>query len=72
VSDTGVGMSTAQINNLFRLDGQRSLRGTANETGVGLGLIVCKEFLEKHNTLLHIESEEGKSSRFCFELSAQQ
>jgi K+-sensing histidine kinase KdpD len=41
---------------------------TANESGSGLGLIVCMEMLEKHVNTLHIESEEGKGSRFWFEI----
>ena len=66
VTDTGTGMSAAQINNLFNLDSAHSGRGTAGEQGSGLGLIVCKELLEKHGSILHIESEEGKGSRFWF------
>jgi len=68
ISDTGVGMSHEQIDNLFRLDVAHSRRGTAGEQGSGLGLIVCKELLEKHNTVLHVESETGKGSRFWFTL----
>jgi signal transduction histidine kinase len=68
VSDTGIGMTENQIRNLFRLDSAHSSRGTANESGSGLGLIVCKDLLEKHGSVLHIESEEGKGSRFWFEL----
>jgi len=45
-----------------------SLRGTADEQGTGLGLIVCKEFLEKHESVLHVESEVGKGNRFWFEI----
>jgi signal transduction histidine kinase len=66
VSDTGSGMSREQISNLFRIDRQRSLTGTAGEQGTGLGLIVCKELIEKHGSTLHVESEPGKSSRFWF------
>ncbi|MCL1974252.1 MAG: ATP-binding protein [Bacteroidetes bacterium] len=69
VSDTGVGMSREQIRNLFRLEGVHSTCGTAGEQGSGLGLIVCRELLEKHGSTLHIESEEGKGSRFWFEIS---
>jgi len=69
VTDTGIGMSAEQTQNLFRLDRKASLQGTAGETGVGLGLIVCKEFLEKHGSRLYVESEEGKGSRFWFQLS---
>jgi len=70
VTDTGVGMSEEQIRNLFQLDSRQSRRGTADEQGSGLGLIVCKELLEKHGSELHVESEEGKGSRFCFTISA--
>jgi signal transduction histidine kinase len=68
ITDTGIGMTSEQINNLFRLDGRHSHSGTAGETGSGLGLIVCKELIEKHGSTLHIESEVGKGSRFWFEL----
>ncbi|GHV48964.1 hypothetical protein FACS1894181_06280 [Bacteroidia bacterium] len=67
VSDTGQGMTDEQLNNLFRID-IRTAAGTAGEQGTGLGLIVCKEMLEKHNSTLHIESEEGKGSKFRFTL----
>jgi signal transduction histidine kinase len=66
VSDTGIGMNAAQINHLFCLDNLISRSGTAGESGSGLGLIVCKELLDKHGARLHVESEEGKGSRFWF------
>ena len=66
VSDTGIGMSPAEVQDLFRLDRHYSRKGTSGETGTGLGLIVCKEMIEKHGSTLHIESEEGKGSRFWF------
>ena len=66
VIDTGIGMSPEQIRNLFRIDTSHFQRGTAGEQGTGLGLIVCKEMLEKHGSRLHIESEEGKGSQFWF------
>jgi signal transduction histidine kinase len=68
VSDTGTGMTPEQVNNLFHLDIKQSRRGTAGEQGSGLGLIVCKEMVEKHGSKLHVESEEGKGSRFWFEV----
>ena len=66
IADNGTGMSHEQIQNLFRIDKAHSRQGTAGEQGSGLGLIVCKEFLEKHNSVLHVESEEGKGCRFWF------
>ena len=68
VSDNGVGMTAEQIQNLFRLDSAQSRKGTSDEQGTGLGLIVCSELLEKHNSRLHVESEERKGSRFWFEV----
>ena len=69
VSDTGIGMSITQQQNLFIFAGNRSRRGTAGETGNGLGLIVCKELVEKHGSTLHVESREGEGSRFWFTLT---
>ncbi|MDH6356994.1 ATP-binding protein [Parabacteroides sp. PF5-9] len=66
VTDTGTGMSREQMKTLFLLDSQRSKTGTAGEHGSGIGLLVCKELIEKHGSTLHVESEEGKGSRFWF------
>ena len=66
VTDTGIGISTENQKNLFRIDEQFRRDGTDNEKGTGLGLILCKEFIEKNNGVLWIESEEGKGSRFSF------
>jgi signal transduction histidine kinase len=70
ISDTGTGMSEEQVRNLLSgRDVARNVsthRGTAGEQGSGLGLIVCKELLEKHGSVLHVESEDGKGSRFWF------
>ena len=70
VSDTGTGMTKEQTHNLFRLDSTHSQRGTAGEQGSGLGLIVCRELLEKHGSTLQVESEEGRGSQFWFALHA--
>jgi signal transduction histidine kinase len=59
-------MSTEQLNNLFSLQASHHRKGTADEQGSGLGLVVCKEMLEKHGSALHVESEEGKGSTFWF------
>ena len=68
VRDTGVGIPKARIDKLFRIDENYSTRGTANETGTGLGLILCKEFIEKHNGEIWVESKEGTGSTFYFTL----
>ena len=68
VTDTGTGMTSEQIENLFRLDKHHTSRGTAGEEGSGLGLIVCKELLGMHGSALRVESREGSGSRFWFEL----
>jgi signal transduction histidine kinase len=68
VSDTGVGMNEEQLQKLFRLDKTSSLRGTDEETGTGLGLIICKEFIEKHHGNIWVESTLGKGSNFCFSI----
>lgn len=69
VVDSGVGMDQNTIENLFRLDAARSTNGTDNEAGTGLGLILCKEFVEKHGAKIWVESELGKGSLFKFTLS---
>jgi len=66
VSDNGIGMSDETINRLFRLDANISTRGTDNERGTGLGLFLCKEFVEKHGGKISVESEVGKGSIIKF------
>jgi signal transduction histidine kinase len=69
ISDTGMGMTDEQMRQLFQIGNRHYSRsGTAGETGSGLGLIVCKELIEKHNSVLHVESEAGKGSKFWFEI----
>ena len=68
IVSVGIGMNHEQMQKLFRLDSAHSREGTAGEKGTGLGLIVCKEFLAKHDCELHVDSEEGKGSRFWFEV----
>jgi two-component system sensor histidine kinase ChiS len=66
VADTGIGMSQETMAKLFRIDANLTIRGTDNEKGTGLGLLLCKEFVERHNGKIWVESEEGKGSTFKF------
>ncbi len=68
VSDNGVGMNELVRNNLFKLDATHSSSGTENEAGTGLGLLLCKEFIEKNGGNIRVESEEGAGSKFIFTL----
>jgi signal transduction histidine kinase len=68
VVDNGVGMSKDTINKLFRIDSDLSTPGTENEKGTGLGLVLCKEFIEKHGSRLLVESELARGSTFRFSL----
>lgn len=68
VVDSGVGMSKKRVDSLFKLDTTNTTPGTANEAGTGLGLILCKEFIEKHGGRIWVESEEGKGTTFNFTL----
>jgi PAS domain S-box-containing protein len=69
VSDNGTGMSEETLENIFRMDSHKPMKGTANETGSGLGLILCKEFVEKHGGTIWAESEHGQGSRFHFTIT---
>ena len=64
IRDTGIGMNHEMVHDLFRLDVQTNRRGTENEPSSGLGLLLCKDFVEKHGGKLWVESEEGKGSAF--------
>jgi signal transduction histidine kinase len=68
VSDTGIGMSEERQNKLFKLDKTSSSKGTDDEVGTGLGLIICKEFVESHQGKIWVESTLGKGSKFCFSI----
>jgi signal transduction histidine kinase/ligand-binding sensor domain-containing protein len=68
ISDNGVGMSKDEVERLFRIDVNLNKSGTAGEKGTGLGLILCKEFIEKNNGKLWVVSQIGKGSTFSFTL----
>jgi PAS domain S-box-containing protein len=66
VTDNGVGISQDNIGKIFSIAGKPPARGTAEEKGSGLGLILCREFVEKHSGRIWAESEPGKGSAFRF------
>jgi len=68
VIDSGVGISEKNQDKLFRIDVNHTTLGTNDEKGTGLGLILCKELIEKHGTDIWVESEIGKGSSFIFTL----
>jgi PAS domain S-box-containing protein len=70
ISDNGIGINMDNLDNLFRIDSYYSTSGTLGESGTGLGLIICKEFIEKNKGTIKVESEEGKGSAFTFTLPA--
>jgi len=68
VMDNGVGIKKEDLKKLFRMEESISKRGTQNEQGTGLGLLLCKEFVEKHGGKIWAESTIDKGSVFCFTL----
>ncbi len=68
VSDNGVGMPKETLSKLFNISEVITTSGTAKETGTGLGLLLCKDFIEKHAGKIWVDSEDGKGSNFKFTL----
>ena len=71
VSDTGIGISKEETQNLFRIDSKVKRKGTNNEEGSGLGLILCDEFVNKHHGKIWVKSTPGKGSEFIFSIPAK-
>lgn len=69
ITDDGVGMKKSQLEKVLNPNFHFSKKGTENEEGTGLGLILCQDFLKKNDSELHIESEKGKGSTFSFSLA---
>jgi signal transduction histidine kinase len=68
ISDQGIGIPKDIRNRLFRLDEYISTKGTDNETGTGLGLIYCKDLIERHNGAIWIEDDENRGTTISFSL----
>jgi PAS domain S-box-containing protein len=64
ISDNGIGIPKENIEEIFRIDSKLTTPGTEKEKGSGLGLILCREFMEKHNGSISVESTKGKGSTF--------
>lgn len=69
IADTGIGISEEKMQKLFQIKGNRSTCGTNSERGTGLGLLLCKEFIDMHNEEIWVESVPGQGSTFSFSLS---
>lgn len=70
VKDTGVGIKPENLTQLFKIDKKVSTLGTANEKGAGLGLVLCKEFVEKHGGTISTESILDSGTTMTFSLPA--
>lgn len=70
ITDTGIGMSPEQINNFLYDDDNTSASGTLGEKGSGLGLMLCKEFIEKHNCRMYINSNKNRGTVVTFTMPA--
>ncbi|MHC1703304.1 MAG: ATP-binding protein [Tenuifilaceae bacterium] len=66
IKDNGVGISKQDLKNLFRIDSNPSTIGTSQEKGTGLGLIICKDFVERNGGVIGVESEPNHGSSFYF------
>ncbi len=68
IQDNGIGISAEIQKQLFKIDSQISTQGTESETGTGLGLMLCKDFIEKNGGEIFVKSEVGKGSIFTFSM----
>ena len=70
VSDEGIGISRENAEKIFRIDAKYKSPGTIGEKGTGLGLILCKDFVEKNGGRIWCESQEGSGAKFYFTIPA--
>jgi signal transduction histidine kinase len=71
VSDNGIGIEPEIVNSLFDISETHTTKGTENESGTGLGLFLCKEFIEKHGSVIQVESQKNRGSTFYFTLPTE-
>ncbi len=69
ISDTGIGVPEDHIDSLFKLDQKYTRLGTRNEMGTGMGLALCREFVEKHNGKIWVKSTQGIGTTFYFTIT---
>jgi signal transduction histidine kinase len=72
VTDNGVGMSEERMNELFKIESNHSTRGTEDEAGTGLGLVLCKEIIDKHSGSITVISDEGRGTTFTVHVPKNQ
>jgi len=72
ITDTGIGINDQDLQKLFRIDVQFTRKGTENEAGTGLGLILCRELVEKNGGSIRVMSTPGRGSTFIFNLPAKE
>ena len=72
ITDEGTGISEENLNKIFRIDSDYHAVGTAQEKGAGIGLLLCKDYIEKNGGKIWAESEIGKGSSFFFYLTSKQ
>ncbi|WP_291323698.1 HAMP domain-containing sensor histidine kinase, partial [Desulfonatronospira sp.] len=68
ISDNGIGMSESILSTAFSVDKSKRQLGTDGEKGTGLGLVLCKEFVEQHGGRIWLESDPGKGTKVFFTL----
>ena len=68
IKDTGLGIDEERVQSIFEVDRSKTTQGTKGEAGTGLGLIICKEFIEKNGGSISVESKVGEGSTFYFTL----
>jgi PAS domain S-box-containing protein len=68
IQDNGIGMNQNMLSSIFSLEKEKRQLGTEGETGTGLGLVLCKQFIEQHDEQIWVESEPGRGTTVFFTL----